>query len=127
MSTTSTNKKQTADTTSKLNKSVSSDSDSDSEDQLEIEDEPEILETLDLEYLKLEENIQVTNREYACLICEFTGATMVCQGTCQKTYHHDCLGFVTRNNSFTCEECTSGYYIKIDYLIWFLINIEWFI
>lgn len=113
LSTTSTNKKQTADTTSKLNKSVSSDSDSDSEDQLEIEDEPEILETLDLEYLKLEENIQVTNREYACLICEFTGATMVCQGTCQKTYHHDCLGFVTRNNSFTCEECTSGVHICI--------------
>ena len=81
-----------------------------SESDTEIENEEEILESLDLEYTKLQSNLAAPRKENVCALCEMSGLLIECQGTCQQSFHIDCAGLLTELDSanFKCSECASG-------------------
>jgi len=81
------------------------------------EEEKEILENLELEYLKLQPSgNQSTRKVNICSVCEMTGSPstlLECQGTCQQSFHFDCVGLLANMSTelFKCDECKNGSHI----------------
>lgn len=84
-----------------------------SDGELDIEDAEDILESLDLEYERLQSGSDITTKENICKVCEMTGAEVECAGSCRSRYHSDCIGSVdaaasSQEGEYKCEECTTG-------------------
>lgn len=81
-----------------------------SDGELDIEDAEEILESLDLEYERLQSGSKTTTKENVCKVCEMTGAEVECAGSCRSSYHSECIGSVevVAEGEYKCEECTTG-------------------
>jgi len=80
------------------------------------EEEKEILKNLDLEYLKLQPGGNQSMRKMnICSVCEMTGSSstlLECQGTCQQSFHFDCVGMLALpTEAFKCEECKNGSHV----------------
>lgn len=88
-------------------------SDQENSDSIEEQDESvsedeDILKTIELEYTKLETGNQAMKKENVCSRCEMPNGLIECQGTCQQSFHLNCVGLLAEpKEPFKCDECTS--------------------
>ncbi len=80
------------------------------------EEEKELLKNLDLEYLKLQPGGNQSMRKInICSVCEMAvspSTLLECQGTCQQSFHFDCVGLLALpTEPFKCDECKNGLHV----------------
>ena len=64
---------------------------------------------MDIEYAKLQTGTQVIKKENVCAVCELTLELIECQGSCQQSFHLECIGLLCEPlDGYKCDECVSG-------------------
>lgn len=67
---------------------------------------------IDLEYAKLESSNQPIKKDNICSICEMPNFLVDCQGTCQQSFHLDCIGLLKLpSGPFYCDECLNDSHV----------------
>lgn len=78
------------------------------------ENDEDLLDEIDVEYDKLIAG-GVLKKESICGKCEMPFDLIECTGTCQQSFHLDCVGLLNHpKEGFKCEECTTGSHICFE-------------